>query len=59
MIRRISGVPLLYSGTSPARWFRTAATIVGEWGLSVYARHWHASRLVPVPVPVVADRTRK
>jgi len=60
MIRRTSSVPLLYSATSPARWFRTAAMIVGDWGSGVYARHWHASRLVPAaPVPTVIDRNRK
>ena len=59
MIRRTSGVPLLYAGRARPAGFALPQRSSEEWGLSVYARHWHASRLVPVPVPVVADRTRK
>lgn len=44
MNRRTSGASLLYAGTSPARWFRTAATIAEGWGSSLCALQWHASR---------------
>jgi hypothetical protein len=74
MNRRTSGASLLYAGpAAPARWFRTAATIVDAWGSSLCARQWHASRLGmspavllqsipsqlgPVHVPVESERTR-
>ena len=46
MNRRTSGASLLYAGTNPARWSRTAATIVDAWGSSLCALQWHASRAV-------------
>ena len=45
MNRRTSGASLLYAGTNPPRWFRTAATIVDAWGSSLCALQWHASRV--------------
>jgi len=57
MNRRIAGASFLYTETAgplgaPARWLRTAATIVDAWGSSLCARQWHASRLV-VGAPVL------
>jgi hypothetical protein len=54
MNRRTSGASLLlYAGPGPARWFRTAATIVDAWGSGLCARQWHGSRAV-IGQPVLA-----
>ncbi len=45
MNRRTSGTSLLYAGTSPDRWFRTAAMIADAWGSTLCALQWHASRV--------------
>ena len=59
MNRRIAGASFLYTEPAgplgaPARWLRTAATIVDAWGSSLCARQWHASRLVVTGRPVMA-----